>query len=306
MALLLAACAFRPSPRFPRAALPLPPEVASRFELPATPELIDSQHSKDGRVMHGRLRCGEEEVHFHHYAGHDETNPLVVLIPILGGGRELMEVLALEMVGRGYQAVWCERAEGVLRAPQRGPDLERLFQRMVVHQRAVLHWLLTRPGPRPAASFAMGVSLGGIIAVALTAVEENIAGAAICLAGANLPTVVIDSAEPRIDSWRRWRRDEDRIDARGLESELRDTLLSDPAHLAAHIETDRTFLVAAGMDDVIRPQHQDLLWEALGRPERLTVGLGHYSAALALGPILTAVSGYFSARLPATRPNTAD
>ena len=46
-------------------------------------------------------------------------------------------------------------------------------------------------------------------------------------------------------------------------------------------------------DDVVRPRYQQLLWEALGRPARMTVPLGHYTSALALGPILNAVSDFF-------------
>ena len=54
--------------------------------------------------------------------------------------------------------------------------------------------------------------------------------------------------------------------------------------------------MSAQFDDVVRPEYQDLLWEGLGRPARLSVPLGHYTSALAMGPILTAVTGFFDQR----------
>ena len=116
------------------------------------------------------------------------------------------------------------------------------------------------------------------------------------LAGADLPTILADSAEPRIERWREWRQREDGLSGAGLDLELRENLRTDPLRFAPYVATDRVFLVSANFDEVVRPQHQDLLWEALGRPQRVSVPLGHYSAALALDPLVSSIADFFDDR----------
>jgi hypothetical protein len=52
--------------------------------------------------------------------------------------------------------------------------------------------------------------------------------------------------------------------------------------------------VHATLDEVVPAANQDALWESLGRPRRLLLPLGHYSAALALWPILAAVDDFLA------------
>jgi hypothetical protein len=59
-------------------------------------------------------------------------------------------------------------------------------------------------------------------------------------------------------------------------------------------------MVGTTLDTVVRPQHQQLLWEALGRPRRLNLPLGHYTAALALDPVITSVAEFFGERRAVT------
>jgi len=74
--------------------------------------------------------------------------------------------------------------------------------------------------------------------------------------------------------------------------------------MASAIATDKVLFVSADFDDVVPQSNQDLLWEALGRPARMNVPLGHYTAVLAIGPILTAAACHFAARVPSTMATT--
>ena len=213
-----------------------------------------------------------------------------------------MRGLARRMTERGFHAAWCDRVAPALSQGQRGPDLEQLFVRTVLHQRALLDWLRHGgAGPEPRAVFALGVSLGGMVAAALAAVEPDLDGVAICLAGADIPSIVLDSGEARVEHWRRWRMTEDGLGAASLRQELQRCLQSDPARLCAFVPTEHVLLVRSSLDEVVRPAHQDLLWEALGRPRRLTVPLGHYASALAIDSIVDTVAGFFRDRQGACR-----
>ena len=299
--LLCAACSFQPAPAFPRPALPLPADARERYRLPGPVELRRHDDAQGAaRDSHGELACGDETVRFHLCRAGRDAAPLVLLVPILGGGADLMRTVARRFVALGFDAAWCDRAGPALRPPQRGADLERMLQRTVVHQRILLHWLIEESGLDSPAVYACGFSLGGIVTAMLSAVEPRLRAAAMCLAGADLPTILCDSNEPRIARWRSWRHDEDGLLGQCLHEELARELCSDPLRLGPHVQTDKVLLVAAKLDDVVRPEHQDLLWESLGRPERLSLPLGHYSAALALGPMLDAIATFFHDRVADT------
>lgn len=301
----LPACAFTEAPDFPRAPLPLSDADAERFRVPGPVELLKLEPTGDRTVFVGDLASGPETVHFHLYRAKREDAPLVLLVPILGGGEELLRTMARRFVDRGYHAIYCDRAGSALRPPQRGAELEKLLVRTVQHQRIALAWASDCDAIRPPQKFACGVSMGGIVTTLLTAVEPSLSGSAMCLAGADLPTILGDSSESRIEKWRQWRQSEDGIAGAELDQELRQTLQSDPLRLAPCVPTDRVFLVAADFDDVVRPEHQDLLWEALGRPQRLSVPLGHYTAALCLDPLISSIADFFDGKRKLFAPSVA-
>jgi pimeloyl-ACP methyl ester carboxylesterase len=296
LAAMLGSCAFTDAPAFPRPELTMSQEARDTFALPGPVQLLKIEPVGSGGTFIGDLACGNETVHFHLYEHEKKDAPLVLLVPILGGGEELLRTMARRFVQRGYHAIYCDRAGSALRPPQRGPELEKLLVRTVLHQRIALRWARNCDQLRPQSTFACGVSMGGIVTTLLTALEPSLEGSAMCLAGADLPTILSNSAEPRIQKWRDWRLATDGISGTPLDQELRQNLRSDPLRFAPYVRTDRVFLVAAEFDEVVRPHHQDLLWEALGRPQRLSIPLGHYSAAICLDPLVSSIADFFDAR----------
>lgn len=306
-ALPTAACTWVEAPAWPRPPLPLPDAVALRYELPARPECPEPAAPDPNGVEHGELRCGTEQVRYHLHRCPERARGLVLLVPILAGGEQLMNTVATRLVARGFHVGWCNRVAAALSPPQRGPELESLFRRTVLHQRALLDWLCARPGFEDLPVFALGISMGGMVSTVLTAVEPRIRAAAICLAGADLPGIVLDTAEHRVQRWVHWRTATDAIGRSSLQQELERYLTSDPLRLAPYVAADRVLLVSASLDEVVTGPHQDLLWEALGRPRRLSVPFGHYSAALALDAIVASAARFYAdragaAEVPATRP----
>lgn len=295
IALLLGGCTTALPPQFARPALPMPPAVAAHYALPGEVMLRASLQQQDR--IDGSLVAGDERAEFHLLLPPGPPRPLVVLVPILAGGDALMQALAVRMLARGFAVGWCDRVASALRPPQRGPDLERLFRRTVVHQRMLLAWARSSGPVDGSHTFVLGVSLGGMVTAVLMAVEPEVEAAAMCLAGADLPDLILHSRENRVLHWRDFRRQVDGIGDFSVGAELRRDLVSDPLHLAPFVPTDKVLLVEAHFDDVVPPWNQMVLWEAFGRPRRFSLPLGHYSAALAINPILDAVGEFFRARL---------
>lgn len=303
LALVGAACSYQPAPTRPRPMLPptIPPRVAApAIAPPATKQLTQVGPDRwRGELL---AAADAEVVEFELWRTDGERRPLVLLVPILAGGASLMEMVGQRLQERGFDIAFCGRAGAALKEPQRGPELEELFRRTVLHQRLLLAWLRAPEHEPPTATFVLGMSLGGIVATAVAALEPELAGIAICLSGGDLPRLVPASSERRVQTWVDWRRRHDGVGTDELVWELAHHLTLEPVAMAASVPTEKVLFVSAALDTVIPRANRQILWEALGRPAQFAVPWGHYSAFLAIDPIVGAAAAHFQALHPAPAP----
>lgn len=300
-ALLASACSYLPAPQAPRPALPLRAPAASAGPVPDA--VLVERAELDGGGLRGTLAAGGETVQFElrRRPATGAPRPLVLLLPILAGGEELLDSVAQRMLDHGFDVAFCARVGSALRPPQRGPELDDLFRRTVLHQRILLRWLRHADGVAPSGWFALGMSMGGMVATVLAALEPDLDGVTICLAGGDMGGMMGRSSEGRVRKWLAWRRATDGVGDDHLAWEVRQYLHHEPLAFAGSVPTGKVLFVSARFDTVVPRRHQDLLWEALGRPARLDVALGHYTAAVAIDPILGAAADHFRARSAAAR-----
>lgn len=287
-------------PEHPRAALALPPEIAARYALPGpvVEESLVPIGQEDGvRFYRGRARSGDEVAEFTFLLPDDDRpHPFVLTLPILGGGEDLMWIVASHFASGGHAVGWARRVGQALQPGQRAPELDELFRRSVVHNRILLEWARRHPRVDPDCTAAVGISTGGLLATVVAAVDPSVTVAALCLAGGDLPDLLLQSTEPRVERWRDWRLQQDGIANGQLARELAREMRSDPIRFGAYVATERVLFVSAEFDSVVPQRNQDVLWESLGRPERMFVPLGHYSTALALPAIVGRIHGFLDER----------
>lgn len=279
---------------------PLPASVQARYAVPGdvSEETLVPLGGEDGLTFYrGSIRAGPERAAFTLILPALDVPPSFVLaLPILAGGQDLMWHVALDLAERGYAVAWPRRVASALREDQRGPELEELFRRSVVHARMVLAWARQQPQLRPDSAALVGISLGSMIGGAVMATEPSLRAGALCLAGGDLADMLMVSSEPRAERWRRARFERDGIARSELQHELQECLRSDPARLAPWVDPAAVLMVSASYDSVVPRRHQDVLWQALGQPRRMWVPLGHYTAVLGLPGILNAIGEFFAAR----------
>lgn len=286
-------CAFAPAPRVARPPLPAPAAVA-RTAPHHAPTLLEL-HDVGGWHLFGTLGSDEERVAFDWLRHRGPApRPCVLLVPILAGSPELMASVAYLMFRQGFDVAYCARAGSAMARGDRGPELDELLRRTVLHQRVLLQWLRNRPDAPPQ-TFVLGISMGGMIATILGAADPELSGLAICLAGGDFANLVLASQEPRVQRWVAWRKEADGVGDDHIAWELRRYMSLEPLRMAPSVPAEKILFVSAGYDEVVPARHQSLLWEALGRPARLHVPFGHYTAALAIDPILTAAADHFRA-----------
>ena len=262
------ACRITPAPSHARPALPHAPPGIHLAEI-AIPELLEFLEHGDGRST-GVLVGEGEQVRFEirrtsaepmqqasRELAPQSPRPMVLLVPILAGGRELMGLVAQRLNANDFDVAFCERVGSALSPPQRGPELDELFRRTVLHQRLLLKWL-RNTGKEPSSLHVLGISMGGIISTVLAAIDRDLASAAICLAGGDLANLVPVSSESRVQNWVAWRQATDGIGIDCLRWELQQFLDYEPARFAAYVPTERVLFVSAALDTVVPRRNQNL------------------------------------------------
>jgi dienelactone hydrolase len=249
-------------------------------------------------VFRGRLTCGDEHPEFHLVLPARTPAPFLLCLPILAGGKKLMQFIAHDMAARGYVVAWGKRVESALKPHQSPSDVETLFRRSIQHNRAVLEWARRQEWVLPGADALLGISTGGILAGTMLAIEPELEAGILILAGGDLPDLLQHSSENRIAKWRAHRRQLEAMTEAGWIARLRRDLHSDPARTAAFVATEKVLMVVAGLDTVVPSRNRELLWEGLGRPARLQLPLfSHYSAILGILPVLAAADAFIGRKL---------
>lgn len=309
--LLPAACVTHPRPNTTRPPLPLQKEILTRYALPGPVQEeflvpIDTQR----RTFRGSLTCGAERCEFRlmlpkNTRDAGERPPLVLCVPILAGGKSLMWFLATALSERGYAVAWASRAGRAMSRGQRSVDLEQLFRRTLKHNRMVLAWARQQHDLFRPQQAVFGISMGGMVGSVLMALEPDLVAGVLCLAGGDLADIIQHSTEDRIVRWRQWRQQHDGLGPSQLAREIQREVLTEPLRFGPHVPSNKVFLVATRLDEVVPMRNQDLLWESLGRPERLVMPLSHYTAALGFGRILSHADRFLAARLARPHRDTA-
>ena len=301
--LLLSACASvesleRPYP----VALPMPPEVAGRFDYEAGPvraELRILRENADYRLFEGKFPpdiMGSDDdspISFEYYEQiGDESAPVVLVLPILNGQKDVVRPFAWHFVNNGYNTV-------IVDTLQRKTLLEDMLEpeaairRTTVRHRRVLDWIDTVPRIDKERIAVFGASLGGFNALFLTAADQRVAASALALVAGDLPFVLTNSSEGRIIDAAEGAMETLQTDREGLRQYLEEHIESDPLSLAHFVDPERVLLVLAKFDDAVHYEKQLELRDAMGNPEAITLPTGHVSTAAYLFYLRSRVLEFF-------------
>jgi hypothetical protein len=118
----------------------------------------------------------------------------------------------------------------------------------------------------------------------------------VALAGGDVPAIISRSEEGRLVEWRAQKALDLGVDEAEVERRLRACLPSDPAQLAPFVDARRVMFVSTRWDDVVPLANQELLWRALGSPQRYDLPAGHYSGIIYLPWVMDAAVEWFRGR----------
>lgn len=291
--LLAVACSHRPPASEARPVLPRLAETSSHYDAPGRPprptvvEPLARRENTEWWRLEVPPRVPAELAHVPHAQDPIEILvglprpagrrlPLVLLLPILNNTNLLMPEFGSGFIRQGYAVAILPRKD-VGFDPERSVEAaEEELRLLLMRERQALDLLATDPRIDANRVGVFGVSAGAMLGISLMAVDPRIRAGVFVFAGGPLSDVMVDSSEGRVQDGLAEIRA-----ARGWTNEdirrvLRQTVRTDPFHLAAHVPRDDVLLFVATKDDSVPTAAQQALRAALGQPETREIHTGHY------------------------------
>ena len=232
------------------------------------------------------------------YLPHGRTNlPVVMLLPISGGGYFLERHFAEYFVKHDFAAIIVRREKGPKNLDDPDPNLINVYLRQsAIDNRRVVDWIETRPEFDAKKIAVMGTSMGGIKGAVFVAVEPRVRAAALGLAGGDLPYIMTYSTERGMARRRKAYLEKHQMSEEEFRKILEGAVVWDPKKLAPFVDSNKVLLILGACDTTVPFKKGDELRRALGKPETVIVMSGHYSALLYLLYIQKSALDFFHKR----------
>jgi pimeloyl-ACP methyl ester carboxylesterase len=258
-------------------------EVARAQSLPCRERALEiHRHYKLWRVELSSTNATRPKgIILDYYQLSQGKSPVVVLLPISGGKYEAESHFARYFAKHGFAVALVHRREVGKETPAPAAIEAWLKENVAAHRR-VLDWIETRQELDAQRIGVFGISMGGIQAALLSALDGRIRAATLGLAGGDLPFILAHSTEKGIARRREAFLSDHQMTLSQFQAELREAITYDPGALAPFVEPDRFLLVLGVFDTVVPFRKGWELRQKLGRPETLLLPTGHYTALLCI------------------------
>ena len=236
--------------------------------------------------------------------------PVIVVLPIIGGGYPLEKLFCSYFARQGMAAVLVRR-DRLKRTIDRLEEIDDILRQAAVDSRQAIDWIETRRELDASRIGAFGISMGGIRAAFLTPLDSRIRAAVVGLAGGDLPYIVTHSTESGLTRRRRSYLEKTGLPEAEFEKELQKVVNCDPLAVAAAVDPAKMLLVIAVADTAVPSSKQLELRRAMGKPETVFLPTGHYAALLFIPYIKSACLSFFKEKFtgdpaPAALTNDKD
>ncbi len=155
----------------------------------------------------------------------------------------------------------------------------------VIDIRRLIAWAHARPAVAPSPTTVVGFSIGAIVGALVAGTDDRVDGGVFAIGGGHIDQI-ITTCGGKARRFRTTARARTNIAPERLAAMLQEILDPiNPVHYAGTIAPRNVLVIDAEHDDCITKEGREDLWQALGRPERITVGYNHRRAFLTMTPM---------------------
>jgi len=207
--------------------------------------------------------------------------PTVLALPIAGGVDFCVESFARHYASNGFNCAVVYNRPVDLEDIDSAEQAEDYLRQVVLDSRQVLDYLVEQAEVDSDKIGCLGLSLGGIKAGIISAVDERIKCTVMGLAGGSMADIALESKEKDVREYMgRWV--EMGVSPEALRIELSDKLVTDPVALGEYIDARNVLMYIAAFDRIVPRKCGDNLRQAMGKPEVVYLCSGHFSSLLYL------------------------
>ena len=265
-------------------------EANARFTLQRIETAAAGNHLRTNRTL---------ALDYYRPTGTNRT-PVIVVLPIIGGGYPLEKIFCSYFARQGMAAVLVRR-DRLKRTIDRLEEVDDILRQAAVDAQQAIDWVETRSELDASRIGVFGISMGGIRAAFLTPLDPRIRAAAIGLAGGDLPYIVTHSTEPGLTRRRRGYMEKNGLPEPEFKKELQKVIHCDPLAVAPSVDPGKVLLVIAAADTAVPTSKQLELRRAMGRPETVFLPTGHYTAFLFVPYIKAACLRFYKEKFAGDR-----
>jgi hypothetical protein len=231
-------------------------------------------------------------------------HPLICMTPILGR-LLILEDLFFErrfarfFAKRGFAVALIHRPIFEYRLGKGLSQIQIYLEQSLKRNKEVLDSIIQFPDVDTTRIGSFGVSFGSILNCLWASADCRLKTNVFVLGGGNIPEIFITSRDPLMRSYFKAALKDTKLETNELLYSLKESLKLDPLTSCQVLEPNRTLMVIAKYDRVVRKRFSLDLWNALRRPKTIFLPLGHYGSLLAIPFIRGRILRFFKNKLRA-------
>ena len=230
--------------------------------------------------------------------------PTVLALPIAGGVDFCIESFARHYASNGFNCAVVHNRPVDLEDIETAEQAEDYLRQIILDSRQVLDFLVEQEEVDSNRLGCLGLSLGGIKASVVSAVDNRIKCTVIGLAGGSMADIALESKDKAVrDYISGWV--EMGVSQEALRIEMSEKLVTDPVAMAEYVDARNVLMYIAAFDRIVPRKCGDNLRNSMGKPEVVYLFSGHFTSLLYLPYVERNSLSFFKRKFNTQRSLTA-
>lgn len=224
---------------------------------------------------------GDYSIPFELYKTNKEgQNPVVLLIPPLGGITRVDTDIAVYLANKGVNTIIAVNPEDIADVKRPVDDIDGFLIRTTISMRILLDFAEEQSFIDSNKVGAFGASLGGIRLLTLLGVDDRVDASVVYVGAGNIPEVLAHSEQDVIQNYREHKLKELQITQEEYLDLLSQVVTVDPLNQVHYIDPENVFLKISNKDKSVPTVNQWETQKAIGTQHYKTTGHGHVRAVV--------------------------
>ncbi len=223
-------------------------------------------------------------------------SPVIMVLPIFGGSNYFANTFAEYFADNGYSAIIVHRQKKYKTFDDLD-KMDKILRQIVFDHKQALDWVGMQSDLDSESIGVFGISMGSIKAALISSLDKRIKTSVMCLVGGNLPEIIATSDEKGVVRRREEYMKKHDISVEEFHDRLQSKITCDPINYAEYMDAENSLMVLGWFDSAVPYKNGNGLWEKMGKPEKITMLTGHYTAILGLPYIKMKSLDFFNRKL---------